>query len=47
MNFQLGVYLPHKNEKSDSRKRLKFGIYGYVLTFNEKREHHCGYSLSN
>ena len=47
MNFQLGLYVPHKKEKSDFRKRLKYVIYGYVLTFNEKREHPCGYSLGN
>ena len=47
MNFQLGLYVPYKKEKSDFRKRLKYGIYRYALTFNEKREHPCGYSLGN
>ena len=47
MNFQLGLYVPYKKEKSDFRKRLKYGIYRYVLPFNEKREHPCGHSLIN
>ena len=44
-DFQLGLYVPHKSGKTDYRKWLKYGIYGYVLPFNEKREHPCGYSL--
>ena len=46
-DFQWGLYIYHKSGKTDYRKWLKYGIYGYALPFNEKREHPYGYSLGN
>ena len=47
MIFSRGYMYLIRVEKTDYRKWLKYGIYGYVLPFNEKREHPCGYSLGN